>query len=81
MVFLYVEGKKTVNPAVRPPSGDEKYYTVFHEVILHPGDQYTIPPDTLHWFKAGNNGAVVSEFSTTSTDEEDEFTDPRVRRV
>jgi D-lyxose ketol-isomerase len=45
------------------------------EVVLRPGEQFTIPPDTLHWFRAGEEGAVVSEFSTRSTDESDVFTD------
>jgi D-lyxose ketol-isomerase len=49
-------------------------------LVLRPGEQYTIPPNTLHWFQAGPEGAVVSEFSSTSRDELDEFTDPRVRR-
>jgi D-lyxose ketol-isomerase len=49
-------------------------------VVLGPGDQYTIPPDTLHWFQAGHEGAIVSEFSTRSRDESDVFTDPRVVR-
>lgn len=30
------------------PVGKEPAYTVDHEVILRPGDQYTIPPNTLH---------------------------------
>jgi D-lyxose ketol-isomerase len=47
---------------------------------LLPGEQYTIPPDTLHWFQAGDNGALVSEFSTRSRDEFDVFTDDRIRR-
>jgi len=47
---------------------------------LRPGDQYTIPPDTLHRFQGGPDGAVVSEFSSASRDELDVFTDPRVRR-
>jgi D-lyxose ketol-isomerase len=51
------------------------------EIVLRPGDQHTIPPDTLHWFLAGDEGAIVSEFSTRSRDETDVFTDPRVRRV
>ena len=51
------------------------------EVMLQPGEQFTIPPDTLHWFQAGDEGAVVSEFSTRSRDETDVFTDPRIRRV
>lgn len=50
------------------------------EVELRPGDQLTIPPDTLHWFRAGGEGAVVSEFSTRSRDETDVFTDPRIVR-
>jgi D-lyxose ketol-isomerase len=50
------------------------------ELLLRPGEQFTIPPNTLHWFQAGPEGAVVSEFSSTSRDELDEFTDPSVRR-
>ena len=50
------------------------------EIVLRPGEQWTIPPDTLHWFEAGDEGAVVSEFSTRSRDETDVFTDPRIVR-
>jgi D-lyxose ketol-isomerase len=50
------------------------------EIVLRPGDQFTIPPDTLHWFQAGEDGAIVSEFSTRSTDEHDVFTDPAITR-
>jgi D-lyxose ketol-isomerase len=50
------------------------------EIVLHPGEQFTIPPDTLHSFQAGDDGAIVSEFSTRSTDENDVFTDPRITR-
>jgi len=50
------------------------------ELVLRPGEQFTIPPGTLHWFQAGPDGAVVSEFSSTSRDELDVFTDPAVRR-
>ena len=55
--------------------------TVFNETVLLPGEQYTILPGTLHWFTAGEEGAVVSEFSTRSTDETDEFTDGRIVRA
>ncbi len=55
--------------------------TVFTETILHPGEQFTIMPGTLHWFVAGEEGAVISEFSTHSTDETDEFTDTRIVRM
>ncbi len=47
---------------------------------LAPGDQLTVPPDTLHWFRAGPDGAVVTEFSSASRDELDVFTDPAVQR-
>jgi D-lyxose ketol-isomerase len=50
------------------------------EIVLHPGEQFTIPPNTLHSFRAGPEGVVVSEFSSTSRDELDVFTDPAIRR-
>ena len=50
------------------------------DIALGPGEQYTIPPNTLHWFEAGDEGAIVSEFSTTSHDALDVFTDPRIVR-
>jgi len=50
------------------------------ELTLRPGEQFTIRPDTLHWFSAGADGAIVSEFSSRSTDENDVFTDPRIVR-
>lgn len=80
-VYLYVAGEPTSNPACKVPAGDENSYTVWHEVVLNPGDQYTLCPDTLHWFQAGDDGAVVSEFSTKSRDEADIFTDPDIQRL
>lgn len=80
-VYLIIAGPKTENCVSSPPVGDEQYYTVYHEIKLLPGEQYTIDPDTLHWFQAGPNGAVVSEFSSTSDDESDIFTDSRIKRV
>jgi D-lyxose ketol-isomerase len=56
-------------------------YVEGREIRLEPGEQHTIAPGTLHWFQAGPEGAVVSEFSTQSRDELDEFTDPAVRRI
>ncbi len=50
------------------------------EIALRPGEQFTIPPDTLHSFQAGAEGAVVSVFSSTSRDDLDVFTDPNVQR-
>ena len=55
--------------------------SVFHEIILKPGDQYTIYSGTRHWFQAGADGAIISEFSTRSRDESDVFEDERIRRI
>ena len=52
----------------------------YEEIVLQPGDQFTIPPDTLHSFRSGDDGAIVSEFSTRSRDENDVFTDPDITR-
>ena len=80
-VWLYVEGEPAACPKAKVPAASRDYYTVFHEIELHPGDQYTIPPNTLHWFQAGQEGAVVTEFSSRSRDEADVFTDPRIKRM
>jgi D-lyxose ketol-isomerase len=79
-VYLYVEGEPSSAPACKPRTCEDAY-TVWHEIYLQPGDQYTIPPNTLHWFQAGPSGAVISEFSTCSTDENDVFTDKRIQRM
>jgi D-lyxose ketol-isomerase len=81
LVYLYVAGPPADNPHCEPPVGSARWYTVWHEIELKPGEQYTIPPDTWHWFQAGDAGAIVSEFSSTSTDEADIFVDPRVVRA
>ncbi|MGZ5468446.1 MAG: D-lyxose/D-mannose family sugar isomerase [Candidatus Aminicenantales bacterium] len=80
-VYLYVAGERTPKPMARVPRKYKSYLTVWHEIVLRPGDQYTLPPNSLHWFQAGDKGAVVSEFSSTSTDANDLFSDPRIRRV
>jgi len=80
-VRIYVPGEPVSIPKAVVPEKYRPYLTVWHEVVLKPGDQYTLPPNTIHWFQAGKKGAVVSEFSSTSTDELDVFTDPRVKRT
>jgi len=77
-VYLYVEGEKNTDSIkAKLPKSD---ITVFHEIILKPGEQHTIMPETLHWFQGGPDGAVISEFSTRSTDETDVFTDKTLVR-
>ena len=77
-VYLYVSGEgEKESIQARLPETD---VSVFHEIVLNPGEQYTIMPETWHWFQADKDGAVISEFSTRSTDETDEFTDSRLIR-
>lgn len=77
-VYLYVAGEgKKENISTSLPKFET---SVYHEIILNPGEQYTIMPETWHWFKASEDGAVISEFSTRSTDETDVFTDERIVR-
>ena len=77
-VYLHVEGDPSPQPVATPPG---EHYDPMHEVVLEPGDQHTIVPDTWHWFQAGPQGAVVSEFSSRNLDEGDVWRDPRVERT
>ena len=80
-VYLYVPGEAAAKPHCKPPENGAAHYTVWHEIKLNPGEQYMLYPDTPHWFQAGETGAIVSEFSTKSTDDADIFTDPRIVRA
>ena len=93
-VYLYVDeesidGSSSVITSVERvqsiqailPKGTEKNYTVWKEIVLKAGEQYTLSPDTLHWFQSGEMGAVISEFSTSSSDELDIFTNPDIVRI
>jgi D-lyxose ketol-isomerase len=80
-VYLYVEGPRAKKPKARIPKKYDGKFTVWNEIVLRPGDQYTMPPGTLHWFQGGSKGAIVSEFSSKSIDESDIFTDTNVQRM
>jgi D-lyxose ketol-isomerase len=77
-VYLYIPGSFTLNPYAALPPAKAHYFTVWHEIVLDPGEQFTLQPDTLHWFQAGPEGAIVSEFSTKSRDNFDIYTDPHI---
>jgi D-lyxose ketol-isomerase len=79
-IYLYTEGEPADNPVGHPPPHRRATYTVWHEVVLHPGEQVTLPPDTWHWFQAGPAGGVVWSFSSRAVDVQDVFSDPEVQR-
>ena len=37
-------------------------------IVLKPGEQFTLPSDSLHWSQACDEGAILSEFGSTITD-------------
>lgn len=80
-VYLYTEGKPARRIRAHIPYQYRDHFTVWKQIVLKPGDQNTIPADTLHWFQAGPKGAVVSEFSSTSVDQADIWTDPHLVRT
>ncbi len=82
LVYLHVEGgDASPNPEAHPARAERGVYSVVREVVLRPGQQFTIPPNTKHWLQGGPDGAVISEFSTPSRDDLDVFTDPEISRV
>jgi D-lyxose ketol-isomerase len=81
LVQLHVEGEPTPQPKARPARAELGVYTAGREIELRPGEQWTVPANTRHWFQAGPEGAIVSEFSTHSRDDLDVFTDPEISRA
>jgi len=79
--YLYVPGEPPPKPKARIPRKYRPHFTVWKEIVLEPGTQYTVAPNTLHWFQGGKKGAIVSEFSSTSDDASDVFTDAAIRRI
>lgn len=79
--YLYIQGEPTPNPKANVPEKYKKFLNIWKEIILRPGDQYTLPPNSLHWFQAGDKGAILSEFSSKSVDETDVWSDPHIARI
>jgi D-lyxose ketol-isomerase len=80
-VYLYISGPDSKNIRGKIPDNYRDRFSVFHEIILKPGDQYTLEPNTWHWFQGGEDGAVLSEFSTHSYDAGDIFYDKEIKRI
>jgi D-lyxose ketol-isomerase len=85
-VFLFLPGHRQdpgekAAALKRLPADKHGAVTMYRCEHLTAGTQYTLKPNTPHWFAAGPQGAIVSEFSTRSRDEADVFTDPAIRRV
>ena len=79
--YLYIPGPDAENPLASPPEERRPCCTVWNEVVLTPGRQQICPPNTWHWFQAGDKGAVIWSISSKATDAIDEFCDPDVIRL
>jgi D-lyxose ketol-isomerase len=79
-LLLYVEGEPAPAPRAQAPPRRRHTYTAWKEIVLRPGDQVTLPPNSPHWFQGGPEGAVVWTFAARVTDVADVFTDPQVVR-
>jgi D-lyxose ketol-isomerase len=79
-VYFYIPGEDTKKYGFIP-EGKDAVYTCRHELVMKPGDQITLPPQTKHWFQTDDFGAVMYSFSTTVRDASDGFTDPHINRT
>jgi D-lyxose ketol-isomerase len=80
LLYLYQPGPKT-KATDKVPKNKGKVYTCKNELVMNVNDQVTLSPGTKHWFKAGNEGAVIYSYSTIARDVLDKFTDPNVVRI
>lgn len=74
---VYTEGSEN-NHEIQIPHNKKQYYTACHEIALIQGEQYTIPPQTLHWFQAGALGSVNLEFQNRVDETKNIFTDASI---
>lgn len=68
-VWAYTEGDQSDSISAQ---------LVEREIELNAGEQCTIGDNQFHWFQAGDEGAVVIEFSSPARDKFDLFKHPRV---
>jgi D-lyxose ketol-isomerase len=73
--YAYGEGTPNKNLKAKIIEGRENYFTSRKEIILNPGDQYTVGLHEKHWWQAGPEGMVCLEVSSTSRDVFDVYTD------
>ncbi len=78
---MFVPGEPTANPTYKIPKDQRPYTTAQHEVFLEPGVGFHLADNTPHSVVAGPEGLVVLEFSLTSRDPLDIFTNPNIDRI
>ena len=71
IVYAYIPGAPTESPHGKIPEGQEPYHKSRHELVLNPGDQYSLKLHERHWFQAGPKGAIAYEVSSHAFDKHD----------
>lgn len=82
-LYVYTEGVPVADEQLfaRIPEDKKDTFSVFHQIKLEKGDQFTMPSNMTHWIVGGPEGCVISEFATPNTDEIDYYADPAIRRM
>jgi D-lyxose ketol-isomerase len=78
-LYAYVPGEPTPHPYGHVPAARKAFFTVWHEIVLHAGDQHTFPANTRYWCQAGPDGAVITEFTSFAVNARDIYTDPEIQ--
>ena len=73
---VFTEGDESPEVAERIPENKEPYYTAREEHRLEVCEQYSVAPNTAHWFQAGPKGAVVLAFQNRVNEDLNIFYDP-----
>lgn len=72
---IFIKGEEN-NPDILIPAGKEEYYTARHEIVLNPGEQYSVQPQGEHWFQGGDEGGVGIIFQNRVDETKNMFYDP-----
>lgn len=72
---IYVEGECN-NSKIIIPKNKNSYYSARHEIALEKGEQFSIPPNIMHWFQAGSEGSVNLAFQNRVDENQNIFYDP-----
>lgn len=72
---VYVEGDQNCQN-ILIPKGKDDFYTARKEILLNAGEQYSVEPGIIHWFQAGDKGAVALAFQNRVNEDYNIFYDP-----